>query len=85
MPRPLILSPDRWQDICKKIRQDYGDVMLIRSRCEQTLGFQCRYHERWIQVESQYKPGCIQNRLITEVHLDFSDADRQTFFAMKYL
>jgi hypothetical protein len=85
MPRPLILTQERWQEIHQKIRSDYGPGMLIRSRCEQTLGFQCRYHERWAHMESQFTPGVIQKRLITEVHLDFSDLDRQTFFIMKYL
>ena len=85
MPRPLILTLERWQEIHEKIRQDYGTGMLVRSRCEQVLGFQCRYHERWLKSASDYAPEITVNKLVTEVHLDFSDADRQTFFAMKYL
>ena len=75
-----MLDPPQWEDLKQQLTQDYpASTMLIRSKKRAVLGFTERRHLRWLPGV----PGSV-GYYQAEVHLDFYDEAKQTFFILKY-
>jgi len=63
-----------WLMLYNKLAKDYPhSVLLIRSKCKNTLGFLPRTHTEWFDSESN---SCIM--------LDWYNETKKTFFLIKY-
>jgi hypothetical protein len=70
--KAYILSQRQWLDIRDRIRQEYGDTMiLIRGRMQRELGFLPRRHRT---PNNDY-----------EIHIDFFTEESRTWFLIKYV
>ena len=79
------LSEDEWQAIKFKLASDYGPaVVLLRDVMRRELGFLPRNYRYWVynQDSSSYDG---DGEYHHEIHLDFYDDVKETFFRMKYL
>lgn len=89
MSRPIILTPDEWNKLKKKLIDSYPPgVMLIRSRMKKVLGFTVREHARWINKRDNVNWEYTNSRggyYYNEIHLDFYDEAKRTFFILKYM
>jgi hypothetical protein len=83
MPRTIKMDVKQWHSLSEKLRADYGTSIIIKSRCREVLGFAPRYHEDWVPVENT-GPDKLSHRRV-QVHLDFADEEKLTFFTLKYL
>jgi hypothetical protein len=78
--KPLVLDPLQWENLQQRLNQDYPrSVMLLRSKRREVLGFTERYHRQWIAPK-----GGITGYYRKQVHLDFFDYAKRTFFTLKY-
>lgn len=78
--KPLVLEPTQWKDLQQRLKQDYPlSVMLLRSKRREVLGFTERYHRQWMPP----KDG-VTGYYREQVHLDFFDDAKRTFFTLKY-
>ena len=78
--KALVLKPTQWEDLKKQLAQDYPPaVMLLRYKRRELLGFTERHHRRWLPGV----PGSVGYYQV-EVHLDFFDDAKRTFFTLKY-
>lgn len=69
----ITITEKKWNELSTKIEHEYGrSVILIRNRMKDTLGCTVRYgtYTEWPH---------------RDVHLDFFDDVKETFFAMKYI
>ena len=69
----LILTPNEWTQIRKKLKEDYAwkpSVFMIRETMRRELGFTTRYHLEWGNET---------------IYLDFYDDAKELWFRMKYL
>ena len=70
------LTERAWQDLRQKLMREHPkSTMLLREKRRQVLGFTERYH--YVYLHEQ--PAQI------EIHLDFYDDAKETWFRMKYL
>jgi hypothetical protein len=76
------LSSSEWTDILVKIELEHGKAaVLIRNVMRRELGFTSRNHRYWKPADGYDGHG----EYVTEVHLDFYDAAKETLFRLKYL
>ena len=69
----ITLTTDQWNNISQQLTQDHGrSTMLIRRKQREVLGFTTRFgdYTKWPD---------------RDVHLDFFDDTKETWFRMKYL
>ena len=69
----ITFSEKEWNSVKETLVEDHGPtIMLFRNRCKDTLGFTVRYgiYAEWPK---------------RDVHLDFFDDTKETWFRMKYL
>ena len=78
--KPMVLTPTQWLDLQERISAEYPrSVIMVRSRKRAVLGFTERHHRRWLPGV----PGSVGYYQV-EVHLDFFDEAKRTFFTLKY-
>jgi hypothetical protein len=66
----ITFSEREWDAVKETLAEDHGPtIMLLRNRCKETLGFTVRYGVYAAQ----------------EVHLDFFDDTKETWFRLRYL
>lgn len=91
----IIITTAKWKTLLKELHNDYPtSVLAIRSKMKNVLGFTPREHKRmvvnpdydkelyesgvgFLWAPSQYYPEY-------EIHLDFYDELKHTFFLLKY-
>lgn len=75
LSKAIKLSRKKWNVLRKRLLADYPlSVMLVRSKMLQVLGFTDRAHVT-------YDP---QTGTTTDIHLDFYNEPKRTFFLLKY-
>jgi len=73
----LTLTEYKWNEIYNRLREEYGDsVVIISWKLKDTLGFTVRRHR-------DYDP--INGHMKNDIRLDFYDNAALTFFQLKYL
>ena len=73
----LILTEYIWNEIYIRLREEYGDTVVIISwKLKETLGFTVRRHR-------DYNP--VNGHMVDDIRLDFYDEAALTFFQLKYL
>jgi len=78
--KAIVLTPTQWLDLQERISEEYPrSVSLLRSRKRAVLGFTERHHRRWLPGV----PGSVGYYQV-EIHLDFFDEAKRTFFTLKY-
>jgi hypothetical protein len=69
------LTVTEWQNLYYRLRQDYGNRIMIASVLKQDLGFSVRRHRDYSQFRhSDHETVC----------LDFYDDAKEIFFKLKY-
>jgi hypothetical protein len=73
------LSEAEWSPIYNSIAREFpASYLLIRDVQRRELGFTVRRHQAWVpKMDGGYYG--------TEIHLDFYDEAKETWFRMKYL
>lgn len=72
--KPIILTEDHWLLLQKELENDYArSVIRVSYKLKQNLGFTVRRHRI---------PGLGYE--ITQIHLDFYDDIKRTYFLLKY-
>jgi hypothetical protein len=70
----ITFSEKEWNTVKETLVEDHGPtIMLLRNRCKETLGFTLRFGAYGDQYPRR------------DVHLDFFDDIKETWFRMKYL
>jgi len=78
--KSMVLTPTQWQALQERISAEYPpSVCMVRSRKRSVLGFTERHHRRWLPGV----PGSVGYYQV-EVHLDFFDDAKRSFFVLKY-
>ena len=78
--KAIVLKPIQWEELKQKLAEDYPPaVMLLRYKRREVLGFTERYHDQWV-AHTKNEFGYYRK----EVHLDFFDDAKRTFFTLKY-
>ena len=73
----LVLSEYTWNKIYNRIREEYGDTVVIISwKLRETLGFTVRRHRDYSET---------LGHMVNDIRLDFYDEPAMTFFQLKYL
>ena len=73
--KPVVLSESQWHLLKERLRQDHPlSVLMIRSKMRGVLGFTPR----------SKKTSVGDFMLRREIHLDFFDESKRTFFLLKY-
>lgn len=73
----LVLSEYTWNEIYNRIREEYGDTVVIISwKLRETLGFTVRRHRDYNEA---------LGHMVNDIRLDFYDEPAMTFFQLKYL
>lgn len=90
MPKPIVLKKSEWDNLEHKIKQENPpSVYMIRSKMREVLGFTVRKHAMWIDkkddIEWKVSNGNRKGYYRDEIHLDFYDESKRTFFIMKYM
>ena len=76
-------KPGDWHDIYRKILEDFGMGMAVRTRLRRELGFTYRTYQHWITFDMS--GGRERKYCEDQVHLDFYDEQAQSWFKLKYL
>lgn len=81
--KPIVLEEERWLKLRQHLMQTQPrSVMLTRWKMREVLGFTDRLHEEWIANKVNKWGGMgYQQR---QIHLDFFDEAKKTFFLLKY-
>ena len=80
--KPIVLSEQNWAKLRYQLKQTQPkSVMLTRWKMREVLGFTDRLHTEWINKPNMYGGMGYQER---QVHLDFFDEAKKTFFLLKY-
>lgn len=78
----IILSEQNWAKLRYQLKQTYPkSVMLTRGKMKKVLGFTDRLHTEWINEPNKWGGMGYEQR---QVHLDFFDEAKKTFFLLKY-
>jgi hypothetical protein len=81
--KPIVLEEEQWLKLRHHLYQTQPrSVMLTRWKMREVLGFTDRLHTEWIanKVNNWGGMGYTQR----QVHLDFYDEAKRTFFLLKY-
>ena len=88
----IFRKPYEWYELANHLRIEYGQsIMLISSKCKRELGFTVRHHKGLVpfdnMVTEAMKADGWKHRYHYEdqIHLDFYNEARQSFFMLKYL
>lgn len=83
--RNLIIfkKKEQWEEIWRRIIQDYGNKITISFVCRRELGFTIRTYTEWIQFDiSGERPRYYAEE---QIHLDFYNESMQSWFLLRYL
>lgn len=78
----IILHKDQWFYIYKKIMNEFGKGMAVRTRLRRELGFSYRYHQELVNLAPP--PEC-WTYYEQQVHLAFYSEQAQTWFILRYI
>jgi len=77
--KPIVLSEPAWYKLKYHLFQTHPkSVMLTRWKMKEVLGFTDRLHTEWIDTPNS------KVYAQRQVHLDFFDEAKRTFFLLKY-
>jgi hypothetical protein len=77
MSKPVILTVERWRAIREDLHNYYPPSIFMRDNMKRKLGFTVREHKAWIpKLDGGYSE--------LQIHLDFYDEKKKTFFLIKY-
>ncbi len=80
--KPVIMSEQNWHKLRYQLIQTQPkSVMLTRWKMREVLGFTDRLHTVWVNEVNKWGGMGYERR---EVHLDFFDESKLTFFLLKY-
>jgi hypothetical protein len=80
--KPIVMPEDSWIKLRQHLIQTQPkSVMMMRWKMLEVLGFTDRLHTVWIDKPNRYGGMGYQRR---EIHLDFFNESKQTFFLLKY-
>jgi hypothetical protein len=80
--KPIVLEEDQWYKLRHHLYQTQPrSVMLTRWKMREVLGFTDRLHTEWINKPNRLGGMGYEER---QIHLDFFDEAKQTFFLLKY-
>ena len=80
--KALILTEQNWMKLRYQLFQTQPkSVMLTRWKMREVLGFTDRLHTEWVNEVNKWGGMGYEHR---EVHLDFYDEAKLTFFLLKY-
>ena len=81
--KPVVLSEQNWMKLRYQLKQTQPkSVMLTRWKMKEVLGFTDRLHTEWIDNKVNKWGGMGYEQ--RQVHLDFFDEAKRTFFLLKY-
>jgi hypothetical protein len=81
--KPIVMSESAWLDLRAHLFQTQPkSVMLTRWKMREVLGFTDRLHTEWIDNKVNKWGGMGYEQ--RQVHLDFFDEAKRTFFLLKY-
>ena len=80
--KPIVLTEQTWMKIRYQLIQTHPkSVMLTRWKMREVLGFTDRLHTDWVNGVNKWGGIGFERR---EIHLDFFDEVKRTFFLLKY-
>jgi hypothetical protein len=80
--KPIVLSEQNWCKLRYQLFQTQPkSVVLTRWKMRKVLGFTDRLHTEWIDKPNKWGGMGYEQR---QVHLDFYDESKKTFFLLKY-
>jgi hypothetical protein len=80
--KPIVMSEPGWLNLRQHLFQTQPrSVMLTRWKMREVLGFTDRLHTEWIKKPNRYGGMGYTQR---QIHLDFFDEAKRTFFLLKY-
>jgi hypothetical protein len=81
--KPIVLEEEQWLKLRHHLYQTQPrSVMLTRWKMREVLGFTDRLHTEWIANKPNRYGGMGYTQ--RQVHLDFFDEAKRTFFLLKY-
>ena len=86
MSKSIVLTDMQWDKIRDLIAKNYPtSVLLIRNNMKDVLGFTVRWHEEWIDRNTESRDVCYGTKYRREtIHLDFYNEPKRTMFLLKY-
>jgi hypothetical protein len=87
MTKHLELTVGEWNDIRTKIREEFGDSMiLLRDKMRRELGFTPRVYTQWVDRDVHPRDVGFRTAYPREmVHIDFYDESARTWFLLKFI
>ena len=88
MAKTLKLTAEEWRLIRRRLQEEYKfkpSVLAIQSVCRRELGFTTRYHREWVSENNLGGAYDGWGNWEEQIHLDFWDDEKETFFRLKYL
>jgi hypothetical protein len=80
--KPIVLSEENWYKLKYHLQQSHPkSVMMVRWKMREVLGFTDRLHTKWINKPNKWGGMSYEER---QIHLDFFDETKRTFFLLKY-
>jgi len=80
--KPLVMTEQNWAKLRYRLSQSHPkSVILSRSKMREVLGFTDRKYIHWVNEVNKWGGMGYQE---TEIHLDFFDEAKKTFFLLKY-
>ena len=77
--KAVVFGEQYWKrTLWPRIVKDYGMGVMISWTCKERLGFTVREHKAPISDDGYFWD------YQTQIHLDFYDEQKQTFFLLKY-
>jgi hypothetical protein len=81
--KPIVLEEEQWLKLRHHLFQTQPrSVMLTRWKMREVLGFTDRLHTEWIANKPNRYGGMGYTQ--RQIHLDFYDEAKRTFFLLKY-
>lgn len=78
----MVMTEQNWAKLRYQLIQTQPkSVMLSRSKMREVLGFTDRKHTYWVDKVNKWGGMGYQE---TQIHLDFFDDSKRTFFLLKY-
>lgn len=77
--KAVVFEEQYWKrTLWPRIVQDYGRGVMVSWACKERLGFTVREHKAPISDDGHFW------EYQTQIHLDFYDEQKRTFFLLKY-
>ena len=77
--KAVVFNYHYWHtDLWPRIKADYGNGVMVSWTCKERLGFTVREHKVPVSDDGHFWEYQV------EIHLDFYDEQKRTFFLLKY-